>query len=75
MSRVTRCPLVIRLTGCYGFAFVTRFFPFVEQSLSGVWLIKNFRFEVDARRQVEIAVAGSGVAIDAAVLATLVRID
>ncbi len=56
-------------------AHVARLRELGAQQLGGVGLGEELRLEIEARRQVEIRVRRPRVAVDAAVLAALVRVD
>ncbi len=58
-----------------GLADVAAFFPGLQQSTRGIRLVENTGLEIQAGRQVEVAVAGPGITIDAAMLTALVGVD
>jgi hypothetical protein len=56
-------------------ADIARFRQFSFQEQGGVGLCEQLRLEIEARRQVEVGVRRPRIAVDAAVLAALVRVD
>ena len=58
-----------------GRALVVRRGKFFFEQRCGVGLVKKFRFEIEAGGEADVGVAGAGVAVNTAMLASPIRID
>ncbi len=58
-----------------GRAFVARRGEFFFENGGGVGFVEKFGFEIEAGREADVGVAGAGVAVNAAMIASPIRID